>query len=345
MFRPGKHTPILILWMISSLATVTHSRTPDQITNPITNPVIPNAADPFITRDGNQYLLLATHENTITIWSGTTLAALPQNPKVVWKPTDTMKQVWSPTLWHVKQSWWIYFTAEYPGESPKPQHHIFALQSKTSDPLGEYAFRGQLPLQKTAIDPSILRINNRNYLMYVDVDPQGWNAVWITQLKAPTTPIGDGRQLIFPDQPWERGAGTTHNYPVAEGPTALYHAGKTFIVYSGSDTGTHVYCLALFTYNGTRDPTLAENWQKSGPAFSFSEDHGVYGPGRGTFTQSPDAKPARKQDWLIYHAKSQKEYTYAGRSIRMQPFTWDAAGKPNFGIPSAEGPLKAVTIR
>ena len=297
----------------------------------LTNPVIPNAADPFVTRAGNQYLLLATHENSITIWSGSSLAALPQNPKIVWKPTDAMKQVWSPTLWHIQSSWWIYFTAEY----PDGQHGIYVLQSKTDDPLGDYTFRGRLGLQKTAIDPSILRIGDRIYLMYVNVDPQGWNAVWIASLKDPMSPDGDGRQLIFPDMPWERGAGTTHNYPVAEGPTALYHAGKTFIVYSGSDTGTHVYCLGLLTYRGTGDPMLAESWQKSGPVFSYSAEHGVYGPGRGTFTLSLD----EKQDWIIYHAKSAKEYTYAGRSVRMQPFMWTADGKPNFGIPVAEGPL------
>jgi len=295
------------------------------------NPVIPNAADPFITRSGNQYLLLATHENTITIWSGASLASLPQNPKIVWKPSDAMKQVWSPTLWRMQGSWWIYFTAEYPGG----KHGIYVLQSKTDDPLGGYTLRGLLPLEKTAIDPSILHIRDVTYLMYVDVDPKGWNAVWITSLKDPMSPVGDGRQLIFPDMPWERGAETTHNYPVAEGPTALYRAGKTFIVYSGSDTGTHVYCLGLVTYRGIGDPMLTENWEKSGPVFSYSAEHGVYGPGRGAFTTSPDGK----QDWLVYHAKSVKEYTYAGRSVRMQPFTWTADGKPNFGVPVAEGPL------
>lgn len=297
----------------------------------LTNPVIPNAADPFITRSGNQYLLLATHQNSITIWSGSSLEALPQNPKVVWKPADGMREVWSPTMWEMQGSWWIYFTAKY----PDGQHGIYVLQSKTSDPLGEYSFRGLLKLDKTAIDPSILRVDKKTYLMYVDVDPKGWNAVWIVPLKDPMSPDGAGRQLIFPDMPWERGAGTTHNYPVAEGPTALYHAGKTFIVYSGSDTGTHVYCLGVLTYRGIGDPTLAENWQKSGPAFSFSEEHGVYGPGRGTFTMSPDGK----QDWLVYHAKPVKEYTYAGRSVRMQPFTWTAEGKPDFGVPVAEGSL------
>ena len=301
----------------------------------IANPVIQNAADPFITRDHGKYLLLATHENTITIWAGPTFASLPKNPKLVWKPTDNMHQVWSPTLWKMHGNWWIYFTAEYPGG----KHGIYVLESKTSDPLGEYTFHGLLKLANTAIDPSLLTISHKTYLMYVDVDLKGYNSIWITQLKDPMTPEGDGRQLIFPDQPWERSSNTTHNYPVAEGPTALYHSGKTFIVYSGSDTGTHEYCLGLFTYkdpqNGSADPTQTENWQKSGPVFSFSEEHHVYGPGRATFTTAID----NKQPWLIYHAKSAKEYTYAGRSLRMQPFTWNPDGTPNFGTPVAEGPL------
>lgn len=296
----------------------------------ITNPAIANAADPFITREGGRYLLLATHENTITIWSGKKLGEVPAHAKVVWKPADGMKQVWSPTLWKMGKRWWIYFTAAYPGE----KHAIYVLESKTGDPLGAYSFQGKLALGKEAIDPSILRVGGVDYLMYVDVDPQKWNAVWITRLQGPTAPDGDGKELIHPDQPWEQGAGTTHNYPVAEGPTALYHQGKTFVVYSGSDTGTHVYCLGLLTYQGG-DPTLAGSWTKSGPVFSFSDEHGVYGPGRGSFTTSPDGK----ESWLVYHAKAVKEYTYAGRSVRMQPFAWKADGTPDFGVPLAEGPL------
>ncbi|HEY9126371.1 MAG TPA: family 43 glycosylhydrolase [Acidobacteriaceae bacterium] len=304
------------------------------------NPAIANAADPFITRAEGKYLLLATHENTITIWRGRTLAEVPALPKVVWKPSDGMKQVWSPTLWKMGKRWWIYFTAAYPkAGSGFEKHAIYVLESKTGDPLGEYEFKGKLTLGHEAIDPSILKVGGVEYLMYVDVDPQKWNAVWITKLKGPMEPDGDGKELIHPDQPWERGEPTAHNYPVAEGPTALYRDGKTFIVYSGSDTGTHVYCLGLLTYAGSGrdlpDPMDKANWTKTGPVFSFSDAHGVYGPGRGTFTTSPDGK----KWWLVYHAKAVKEYTYAGRSVRMQPFTWKADGTPDFGVPVAEGPL------
>lgn len=299
----------------------------------VVNPFL-DAPDPFITRVNGQYLLLATAASQVKLWSGATLASVTTHIQTVWRPgagLEDLQQIWSPTLWRFGDRWWIYFTARHPGG----KHGIYALQSDTNDPLGSYTFRGQVSLEQEAIDPSLLTVAGRQYLMYVDVDPGGFNSVRIVALAAPMTPTGPNRSLITPDQPWERGAGTTHNYPVAEGPTALYHGDKTFIVYSGSDTGTPVYCLGLLTYAGSGDPTLAQNWQKSGPVFSFSVANGVYGPGRGTFTQSPDGK----RDWIVYHAKDTDAYTYSHRSLRAQTFIWAADGTPMFGVPVHTGPL------
>lgn len=301
---------------------------------PLTNPIV-DAPDPFVTRYAGQYLLLATRGKDIKIWASKDIASLGEHPHVVWTPPDDMAQMWSPTLWKMNGSWWIYFTAKYPDK----KHAIYVLQSNSSNPLGAYTFRGELPLGNEAIDPSILTVKHTNYLMYVAVEPHKWNAVWITPLPDPLRPSGPGNILIFPDQPWERGAPTTHNYPVAEGPTALYHHGRTFIVYSGSDTGTYVYCLGLFTYSGHGDPTLSANWRKTGPVFSFSAANHVFGPGRGTFTTSPDGK----QDWLLYHAKDSQDYTYAHRTTRAQPFTWNPDGTPDFGVPVPLGPLPSST--
>ena len=76
------------------------------------------------------------------------------------------------------------------------------------------------------------------------------------------------------------------------------------------------------------------SWVKTTePVLSASPARGVYGPGRGAFTISPDGK----QWWLVYHAKTVKEYTYAGRTVRMQPFGWKADGMPDFGVPVAVG--------
>lgn len=191
-------------------------------------------------------------------------------------------------------------------------------------------FKGQLggTSATTAIDPSLLRIKEKLYILYVQ--EHGENAVYIAPLSDPLTQSLPPSLLISPDQPWERGAGSGQStYPVAEGPTALYHNGKTFIVYSGSDTGNYNYCLGLLTYNGNGDPLQKSSWTKTGPVFQYSTANGVYGPGRATFTISPDGK----QHWMVYHAKSSSDYVYEGRVTRAQPFTWNADGSPNFGTP------------
>jgi GH43 family beta-xylosidase len=257
---------------------------------------------------------------------------LGSSANVVWTvPNDgstasTLTQIWSPTLWQINGSWWIYFTATPDGTNTG--HNIYALQSSTSNPLGPYTFAGQINTGRPSIDPSILTINGTNYLMYVSITG-GFNGVWITALSDPLTPTGNNALLIYPDQPWERGAGTSYNYPVSEGPTALYYGGKTFIVYSGSDTATPVYCLGMITYAGAGDVTDYHNWTKTGPLFQQNLGNRVYGPGRGTFTLSPDGQ----QNWLIYAAKTTNTYTPAGRTTRAQQFSYNADGTPNFGVP------------
>src|SRR5262249_55669087 len=64
----------------------------------------------------------------------------------------------------------------------------------------------------------------------------------------------------------------------------------------------------------------------------FSQYNGpdgvVYGPGHNGFTTSPDGK----QDWIIYHTKVSAKDGW-DRDVRVQPFTWDKDGLPDFGQP------------
>lgn len=271
------------------------------------NPILPNA-DPFITLNAVQgrYLLLATAGRNITIWSGPTVQTAATKAKVVFSPTDGLTQIWSPTIWKMGTKWWIYFTARAPGK----EHTIYVLESETSDPLGNYISRGALDLGRPAIDPSLLTVRGVNYLMYVTVD-RGENAIYME-----------------PTYAWEKGAGGTRNYPVNEGPTALYHKGHTFIVYSGSDTASPKYCLGILSFK-SGDPLDKNNWTKTDhPVFEASPENGIYGPGRGTFAHSSDGS-----NWLVYAAKSTDAPTAADRQTRAQRFTWNTDATPNFGIP------------
>ena len=290
----------------------------------VATPVVPNA-DPFITLHpvNGKYLLLATTGRNITLWSGPSVQTAGQAAKVLFTPTDGLEQLWSPTLWKMNGKWWIYFTARMPGKA----HAIYVLESDTKDPLGSYTFRGALDLGRPAIDPSLLVVDGVRYLMWVSVD-RGENAVQIVRLAGPMRPAGDSRVIAEPEYGWEKGVGSTRNYPVDEGPTALYHGGKTFVVFSGSDTAAPVYCLGLLTLTG-KDPMDRRSWTKSSePVFRASPEKAVYGPGRGTFAEGTDGRY-----WLLYAAKATADPTAAGRKTVAQPFVWGSDGSPVFGEP------------
>jgi GH43 family beta-xylosidase len=296
------------------------------------NPILSHA-DPFITfgpatRDG-QYVLTATGKD-ITLWSGLTPATAATNAHVVFTPRDGMTQMWSPTVWKVKGHWWIYFTAQMPGE----KHKIYVLRSDTDDVLGTYTFKGALETGRQSIDPSLLVIGKARYLMYVTVD-SGANQIWIRRLQEPMQFDGEATLIADPDAPWEKGAGSNKNYPVDEGPTALYHGGKTFVVFSASDTASPRYCLGLLELHG-HDPMIRANWQKTPhPVFEWSPEHSIYGPGRGTFARAKDGS-----FWLLYAAKTTDAENSAHREIRAQRFTWNADGTPDFGTPRKDSSIE-----
>ena len=287
-------------------------------------PVVPNA-DPFITLHPVQgkYLLLATTGRDITLWSGPTVQAAGSAAKVVFTPPEDMEQLWSPTIWLRGGRWWIYFTAQMKGKT----HAIYVLESDTADPLGTYAFRGVLELGHPAIDPSLLTVEGVDYLMYATVDG-GENAIRAVRLAGPMEPVGERALIAEPEYPWEKGAGSSRTYPVDEGPTALYHGGRTFVVFSASDTASPRYCLGLLTLMG-KDPLQRSSWSKAPePVFQWNPLEGVYGPGRGTFAEAADGAW-----WLLYAAKRTDAPTAAHRETWAQRFGWREDGVPDFGVP------------
>lgn len=306
----------------------------------IRNPILP-IADPYVARhDGRYYVTGTGATDALQVWVAPTLSDLRGGrPVTVWRPQgdEPAHQIWSPSLYLLPHRggdrWFIYFTAS--SDDTNRAHRIYALRSEGADPLGPYTFMGQ-PIgmsDATAIDPSLLRLRDRLYLLYVEEPGDGpepdANVIYIAPLNDPLTLGAAGRPLVDPDQPWERGSGGHSSYPVAEGPIALHHDGRTFVVYSGGHTGNHTYCLGLLAYDGVGDPLDAASWTKSGPVFSYSAANGVYGPGRASFTTSPDGG----EHWMVYHAKADRAYSYRGRTTRAQRFTWNDDGTPSFGVP------------
>jgi GH43 family beta-xylosidase len=68
----------------------------------------------------------------------------------------------------------------------------------------------------------------------------------------------------------------------------------------------------------------------------------VFAPGHNTFFSSPDGT----EDWMAYHANDKEsDVCDMGRTPRIQKFTWNDDGTPNFGTPVAAGEPLAVPSR
>ncbi len=79
------------------------------------------------------------------------------------------------------------------------------------------------------------------------------------------------------------------------------------------------------------NPLNADAWVKNPePVFQREDEHSVFGPGHNGFFKSPDGT----EDWIVYHANDLiSDGCDNGRTTRVQKFTWNDDGTPNFGVP------------
>ena len=351
----GRHCAaayVLLLWTAAACGPGT---SPGIVGNPscvntFLNPV-GVGADPWVVRQGDSYYFVESRENAIWVYRTDTLTILRRNGVRVWSAPSTgwnRTDVWAPELHFIDGRWYIYYAAGQPGpegtDAAFTDQRSGVLQSVGDDPQGQYVDRGMLYTGDDiagatnavwAIDVNVARVNGTLYAVWsgweenrsTHVTPQH---LYIAPMSDPMTISGNRVKLSSPVEEWERGT----ELDLQEGPQFLVHDGNTFIVYSTRESFLPDYRLGLLRLaSPTSDPLNPANWTKSGPVFTGQPALGVYGVGHASFTMSPDGA----EDWIVYHAKSQSTRGWADRVIRMQKFTWNADGSPNFGVPTATG--------
>ncbi len=242
------------------------------------------------------------------------------------------KDVWAPEIHYLQNKWYIYFAAD---DGDNKNHRIYVLENSSADPLtGTWEFKGKIAdtaTDKWAIDASEFDYNGQEYLIWSgwpgDVD--GQQNIYIAKMKDPFTIDGNRVMISTPSYSWEtNGAPPTIN----EGPEILQSpSGKIFLTYSASGCWTDDYALGMLSLKDGSDPLNAANWTKSAtPVFTKNVNGGAFGPGHNGFFKSRDGK----EDWIIYHANpTAGEGCGNDRSPRIQKFTWNADGTPDFGTP------------
>ena len=300
-----------------------------------TNPLLSSGPDPWVIQKDTNYYYTNTFGNKIAIYKTSKMSKLNTAPLItVWTPPTTgaySKDIWAPELHFLSGKWYLYFAAD---DGNNSNHRIYVLENASDDPTkGIWELKGKVSsaTDKWAIDASEFDYNGQSYLLWSgwpgDVD--GQQNIYIAKLSNPYTITGDRVLISTPTYSWERtGAPPTVN----EGPEILKNSnGKTFLTYSASGCWTDDYALGLLSLKDGGDPMNPDDWTKSAtPVFSKKPENGAYAPGHNTFFKSRDGS----EDWIVYHANSAPGQGCGNaRNPRMQKFTWNADGTPNFGEP------------
>lgn len=301
------------------------------------NPLLPSGPDPWVIQKDSFYYYTHTSGNRIRVWRTKAMSQLKTAAEqVIWnRPASgpNAHNIWAPELHYLDGKWYAYYTA---GASPDfATQRTFVLENTSPDPFtGTWVEQGKLADPTAdffAIDATVLEHSGKKYLIWSGHASATDNTqrLYIALLSTPTT-LGSTRVLISsPEFSWEKGGAPP---AVNEGPEVLKGpTGKVFLIFSASGCWTDDYALGMLTLKDGGDPMKESDWVKSPePVFVKKPENNAFGPGHNGFFKSPDGK----EDWILYHANAMAGQGCADlRSPRMQRFTWNADGTPNFGEP------------
>lgn len=297
------------------------------------NPLLAGS-DPWVIKKDSFYYYTQTLGNSVAIWKTKRMSTLGSAASttvfLARSNTANSSNIWAPELHFINDKWYIYYTA---GSGPDSTQRIWVLENGYADPTnGTWIDKGKLANSDAgfwAIDASVFSYKGINYLVWSgrpDLSVQNQN-IYIAKMTNPWTLATPTVMLTKPELAWEINGG-----PVNEGPEILQNAaGQIFLIYSASGCWTDEYGLGMLSLKDGTDPMVITSWNKSlQPVFSKAPQNNSFGPGHNAFFKSVDGT----EDWIIYHANTNRgEGCGAARNIRIQKFSWNADGSPNFGIP------------
>lgn len=325
-------------------ADINQDGIPDLITNgfglstTFANPVI-QGADPYVTQKDGFYYFMVTQGNFIKLWKTRNMSQIGTAVfKTVYLPTDgapDSRNVWAPEMNFLDGKWYIYYTA---GDGADINQRSWVLENSNPDPmLGTWELKGKIFAQNAdfwAIDGNVMEYGGSRYFLFSGRPNQAigdlTQNLYIAKMSNPWTIQGNAVQISTPTYSWER-----NGFWVNEAPEFLLNGNKAFVVYSASFCGSDDYSLGLLSLKENGNPLKLEDWSKNTqPVFAKNINASAFGPGHNSFFKSTDGT----ENWLLYHANnSAGQGCGSSRNVRMQKFTFNSNGTPNFGAPVSVG--------
>ena len=239
-----------------------------------TNPLLPSGADPYSFYKDGFYYYTNTLGNRIELWKTKSIADLKTaEHKFIFSPpagTPYSKEIWAPEVLFLNEKWYAYFAAD---DGSNDHHRMYVLENASKDPMqGEWIFKGKIadPADKWAIDGDVFEYGHKCYMIWSgwEGDANGQQNIYIAKLKNPWTIDGNRVRISSSAYDWEK-FGDLHdavNPPhvnVNEGPQALQHDNKLFIVYSASGCWTDFYALGMLSFTGKNNLLDSAAWVKN----------------------------------------------------------------------------------
>lgn len=172
------------------------------------------------------------------------------------------------------------------------------------------------PVQRISLDMTVLEDSGTWYYAW-----QQLGSVWIATFdpSRPERLSGEPRQIIVPEFAWDN--------MIAEGPNALVHDGRIFMIYSGSLVGID-YTTGLVTAPAGvgADLTNPQVWSKLDYPLQKS---GLYngqwqlGTGHGMWSEDEDGNML-----YVFHNAELEGGRYLGRDAQVRRVHWSADGMP-----------------
>jgi lysophospholipase L1-like esterase len=213
----------------------------------LSNPVVPQRADPHITfhSDGYYYFTATVPEyDRLELRRARTLDGLAAaEPKTIWKKHATGpmgSHIWAPEMHFIKGKWYVYFAAGGAEKENVWNIRIYVLENSAANPLaGEWIERGQLKTnwESFALDATTFEHRGTRYLAWAQKDPKikGNTNLYLAKMDSPTSIAGAQVMISKPEFPWEQ-----IRYWVNEGPAVLVRNGRVWLTYSAAGTGSGV---------------------------------------------------------------------------------------------------------
>ncbi len=275
-------------------------------------PFIEQRADPFITREGDQWYFTASVPayDRIVLRRADSLEGLRSAEEItVWHAhADGVmsRHIWAPELHLIGDVWYLYFAA---GEKRnKWKIRPWALMCQGDDPMtGPWTECGNLKradgdefsFTDFSLDMTTFENRGKRYCVWAEKVGTGKKIsnLYIAEMENALTLKTPQMLLSSPSYAWER-----HGFWVNEGPAFLAEEDRVYLTYSASDTGP-AYCMGLLWAEADADLMDISAWHKENrPVFRTDAERGLFGPGHNSFVRDQEG-----QVYMAYHARPYDE--------------------------------------